>query len=93
MRIIDTIVSREGDNSAWANVVFVGAGGETVSVRLPCPFPSGGHVGRERITQKAIMILSGIAAHDGAQCRGEFQLSSRTGRFGVPLNAEEPEDG
>lgn len=90
MRVVDTIISREGDNSAWANVVFVGDGGETVSVRLPCPVPSGGRIGRERIAARAIKLLAGIVSQGAAGTQ-----RSATGRFGVasePEGSEGPEE-
>ncbi|MDZ5697009.1 hypothetical protein [Chelativorans sp. M5D2P16] len=80
MRIVDTVIAREGDNSIWANVVFVGDGGETVSVRLACPSSGSGEMGRSRIIERAMKLLQGLLA---AELPDRFPRSAQVQRFGV----------
>lgn len=87
LRVVDTIISREGGNSAWANVVFVGDRGESVSVRLPCPVPAGGEIGRARIASRALKVLEGIASHESAESLLERPREPGTGRFGERTEA------
>ncbi len=83
MRVVDTIISREGGNSAWANVVFVGDRGESVSVRLPCPVPAGGEIGRARVAERALKLLDGIVSCESAESLLKRSYEPSAGRFGV----------
>ena len=87
MHIIDTIISREGKNSPWVNVVFLGASGESISVRLPCAVPPTGEGGRGHIIKRAAKLLRGMVACEDFNTLGEPVWSVPTGRFGAPLEA------
>lgn len=87
MRVVDTVISREGDNSVWANVVFVGVAGETVSVRLPCPSPYGGQVGRSRIVARAMTLLHDLVA---AEPQAGFSQGQPATRFGKATEETRP---
>ncbi len=91
MKIIDTIVSREGRNSVWANVVFVGDNGESVSIRLPCPVPTGGFAGRMHIIRNAAALLRDLVECKAIDGAGEPVWSAPGGRFGVPHDAPSAE--
>ena len=85
MHIVDTIVSREGVNSAWANVVFLGDRGESVSVRLPWPVPSGGEIGRNRIIKRAASLLKTLVACESFETAGERAWPTGPARIGAPI--------
>ncbi|WP_309084553.1 hypothetical protein [Chelativorans sp.] len=90
MRIIDTVISREGENSAWVHVEFLGDNGESVSVRLPCAVPSGSEAGRNHIIKRATALLRNLVTCDAFDTLGETVWSVRTGRFGVALEPAIP---
>lgn len=83
MQVIDIIVSRESGNSVWAKVVFLGDRGESVSVRLPCPVPTGGPIGRNRIVKRAASLLHGMVASETFDSLGEQGWPVPAGRFGA----------
>lgn len=78
--LVDTIVSREGPNSPWVRVEFVGEGGETVTVRLPFSVAYPDEAGRSRMVGRAMQLMKKIVATGGEV---EIPLP-RTGRFGIP---------
>lgn len=84
VQIIDAIVSREGANSVWARVVFLGDRGEAVSVRLPCPVPSGGSVGRVRLIKRAAGLLRNLVESDAFDKIGDQMWPRAAGRSGLP---------
>lgn len=94
MQIVDTVISREGGNSVWANVVFLGNSGESVSVRLPCPVPTGGPVGRNRIIKRAAALLRDTVESEAFERLGEQVWPDAVGRFGAapeaPVLPQEP---
>ena len=83
MQIIDTVVSREGENSAWVNVVFLGDRGESISVRLPCTIPSGNEAGRNHTIKRATALLRSLIECEAFETLGERVWSPRSGRFGA----------
>jgi hypothetical protein len=87
LRIVDTIVSREGENSAWANVVFLGDTGESVSVRLPYCIPTGGEIGRNRLIKRATAMLRNLVTCEAFDTLGESGWTLRSGRFGAASEA------
>jgi hypothetical protein len=86
LQIIDTVVSREGKNSAWVNVVFLGDSGESVSVRVPCTMPAGTEIGRNFIVKRATVLLRTLVDCDAFNTLGERAWSPHKGRFGVPAD-------
>jgi len=90
LHIIDTVVSREGKNSAWVNVVFLGDSGESVSVRVPCTTPTGSEVGRNYIIKRATVLLRNLVGCDAFNALGERVWSPREGRFGAPADSLPP---
>lgn len=87
MQIVDAIITREGGNSAWVNVVFIGAHGEHVSVRLPSTVPCGGPLARNRILGRAAEMLRSVAVQ-APRLSGQDNVTVPRGRFGMA--AEEP---
>jgi len=78
--LVDTIVKREGPNSPWVTVEFIGEGGETVSVRMPFSVAYPDETGRGRVVSRAIQLMNKIVATSG-----EVEIAvPRTGRFGIP---------
>lgn len=92
MQIVDAIVSREGANNAWAKVVFLGDRGESVSVRLPCPVPSGGPIGRVRLIKRAASLLRGLVEDDAFGKLGDQVWPVSAGRFGISDVAGRPQE-
>lgn len=90
MHIIDTVVSRENMNSAWVNVVFLGDGGESVCVRVPCTVPAGSEVGRNHIIKRATALLRSLVSCDAFDSLGERVWSPNNGRFGGPVEPPPP---
>lgn len=79
-RLIDTVVSREGTNSPWVTVVFVGNSGETISVRLPFAVSHPDAALRNQIVGRAVQLMQRLVATGG-----EIEVPIvRTGRFGIP---------
>lgn len=91
MQIVDAIVSREGANNAWAKVVFLGDRGESVSVRLPYPVPSGGPLGRVRLIKRAASLLRGLVEEDAFGRLVDQAWPVPAGRFGISDVAGMPE--
>ncbi|WP_173931501.1 hypothetical protein [Chelativorans sp. Marseille-P2723] len=88
MHIIDTVVAREGENSVWANVVFLDDNGQTVSVRLAYPMPTGGAAGRAHIIKRAAETLRSLVESDSFATLGEPPWAVPKGRFGTAVETE-----